>query len=382
MLSPTVAVIVVAAGSGSRLGEPLPKAFVAVGGRSMLERTLDEVLSLVPLPEVVVVVPADRVGETERMVEGTHAVIVAGGSTRQESVACGLSAVSGGVEIVLVHDAARALAPSGLFLQVIDQVRRTGHGIVPGLPVVNTIKRVDDLGRVVDALDRSELRAIQTPQGFPRDAFVAAHSRAREEFTDDAALFAAAGHQVSVIPGDSHAFKITTAFDLRRAEHLVRAAAAGDIRIGLGVDVHAFDESRPLRLGGLDWPGEPGLAGHSDGDAVCHAMCDSMLSAAGLGDIGSLFGTHDPRFAQAPGSVFIAVTLKAVHAAGFDVVNVAVQVIANHPKIGARRVELQSVLSALVGAPVSVSATTSDGLGFTGRSEGITAIANCQLRRR
>ena len=157
------------------------------------------------------------------------------------------------------------------------------------------------------------------------------------------------------------------------------STTGGGSRVGTGVDVHAFDESRPLWLGGVYWPDEPGLAGHSDGDAVCHAICDALLSAAGLGDIGSRFGTADSRFVEAHGDVFIAETLEIVRGAGFIVGNVAVQVVSNRPKIAPRRVELEGVLSELIGAPVSVSATTTDGLGFTGRGEGITALATALL---
>ncbi len=378
MSLPTAAVIVVAAGSGSRLGETTQKAFVEVAGRTMLERALDEVLSVSPAPDIVVVVPEDRIDDARRMVDGTHALVVAGGNTRQRSVANGLAALGVNVATVLIHDAARALTPASLIEFVIAEVERTGHGIVPGLPVVNTVKRVDADGAVIEELDRAELREVQTPQGFPREVFAAAHAAATREFTDDAAVFASAGHRVWVIPGDPLAFKITTRFDLRRAEQLA-ISRGGSIRIGLGVDVHAFDDARTLWLGGVEWPGEPGLAGHSDGDAVCHAMCDAMLSAAGLGDMGSRYGTQDPRFADASGSVFIAETLSTVSASGFRVVNIAVQVVANRPKVGSRRAELEATLSALVGAPVSVGATTTDGLGFTGRGEGITAIATCQL---
>lgn len=376
----TTAVIVVAAGSGSRLGESNPKGFVSVAGRTVLERALDEVRAVSPAVHIIVVVPKDRVTEARNMVEGTSVVVVAGGSTRQQSVARGLAAVGADVQTVLVHDAARALTPASLIERVIAEVERTGHGVVPGLPVVNTVKNVDSAGEVVDEVDRSSLREVQTPQGFPKAAFVAAHAAVSLDFTDDAAVFVAAGHTVSVIEGEPLAFKLTTPFDLRRAEQLVNSRDSS-IRIGVGVDVHAFDESQPLWLGGVEWVGEPGLAGHSDGDAVCHAMCDAMLSAAGLGDLGSRFGTSDPRFADAPGALFVKETLAVVSAAGFRVVNVAVQVIANQPKIGSRRAEIERVLSAIVRAPVSVGATTADGLGFNGRGEGLTAIATCQLSR-
>ena len=145
--------------------------------------------------------------------------------------------------------------------------------------------------------------------------------------------------------------------------------------------MHAFDAAAPLWLGGLHWPDEPGLAGHSDGDALAHAICDALLSAAGLGDIGGRFGTSDPRFADARGDVFLSETVASSADAGFTIGNVAVQVIANRPRLGPRRVEMEAHLSAVVGAPVSVSATTSDHLGFTGRGEGVAAVATALVHR-
>lgn len=383
MSSPRVAVIVVAAGSGSRLGEGVPKALVTVAGRTILERALDEVFAVSPSPDVVIVVPAESVDDVTRMVQGTPAVVVVGGVTRQQSVARGLAAVDAATEIVLVHDAARAFTPTELFNRVILSVESSGAGVVPGLAVINTVKRVDASGSVIEELDRSELREVQTPQGFPRATFATAHDKATAEYTDDAALFTASGHAVSVVEGDPLAFKITTPWDLRRAEQLAGASVRAT-RTGFGVDVHAFEgpasaTPRPLWLGGVEWPGEVGLAGHSDGDAVCHAICDALLSAAGLGDVGNRFGTDRVEFADAAGAVFVRETMRLVANSGYRVVNVAVQVVAARPKIGQRRSEIEGVLSALVGAPVSVGATTSDGLGFTGRSEGIAVFATCQL---
>jgi 2-C-methyl-D-erythritol 4-phosphate cytidylyltransferase/2-C-methyl-D-erythritol 2,4-cyclodiphosphate synthase len=377
-MSPRVAVIVVAAGSGTRLGLGIPKAFATLGGRTLLERALDEVFAMAPAPQTIVVVPADRVDTTTRMLEGTGAIAVEGGATRQESVAKGLAALEPDVDTVLVHDAARALAPTDLLDRVAAAVADRGHGVVPGVPVVNTVKRVDADELVLEELDRSALREIQTPQGFPRAAFSAAHAEAAEEFRDDAALFAAAGHPVVVVEGDPLAFKITTAWDLRRAEQVVGARPEAT-RTGVGIDVHAFDDARPLWLGGVYWPDVPGLAGHSDGDAVCHAMCDALLSAAGLGDVGGRFGSDDERYADAAGAVFLTETVGLVTGAGFRIVNVAVQVVANEPKIGPRRTELESVLGEFVGAPVSVGATTTDGLGFLGAGAGVAVIATCLI---
>jgi 2-C-methyl-D-erythritol 4-phosphate cytidylyltransferase/2-C-methyl-D-erythritol 2,4-cyclodiphosphate synthase len=385
--------MVVAAGSGTRLGAGRPKAFVELAGSSILERCLDGVFTSAGPAQVVVVAPSAQLDEARQIAAAADlpVTVVVGGASRQESVAAGLAVLEPGIRIVLVHDAARALTPGELFDRVAGAVRASGHGVIPSLPVTDTIKRVGARDAVVETVDRSDLVHVQTPQGFPREQLVAAYAAANREYTDDAALYAAAGNPVDSVPGEAHAFKITTPWDLRRAEHLLRpvdrtdAAAAvetrTETRTGIGIDVHAFDPAQPLWLGGLYWPDEPGLAGHSDGDALCHAICDALLSAAGLGDLGGRFGTDDPRFEGAHGEVFIASTVELVNGAGWTIANVAVQVVAQHPRMGARRTELESHLGGLVGAPVTVSATTSDGLGFTGRGEGVAAIATALLYR-
>lgn len=391
MTDALVAVVVVAAGSGTRLGASEPKAFVAVGGSTILERALGSVFGMSEPAQVIVVAPAaklDEAGRSARAVAGAasgYVTVVAGGDTRQESVAAGLAALEPGIEIVLVHDSARAFTPSSQMDAVVATVRERAMGVVPGLPVADTIKRVDWLGEVEQTVDRAPLVAVQTPQGFPRADLVAAYASATESYTDDAALFSAAGHPVITIDGDPLAFKITTPWDLRRAELAANDVSTGgaeviDFRTGVGMDVHAFDDESPLWLGGLYWPDEPGLAGHSDGDAVCHAVCDALLSAAGLGDIGGRFGVSELRFKNAHGDVFLTETVSLVTGAGFTIGNVAVQVIAAHPKLANRRTEIESHLSKMVGAPVSVSATTSDSLGFTGRAEGLAVIATALLR--
>ncbi len=386
---PRVAVIVVAAGSGNRLGAGAPKAFVGLDEHSILRHALRGVFAA-PYAQVIVVVPAGREGDAETDVleaSGDRrdlASVVTGGRTRQASVAAGLSAVRADVEIVLVHDAARALVPPAVFERVIAAVDAGRAGVVPVLPVVDTLKRVD--GDTVEAaVDRSVLAAAQTPQGFRRDILVDAYRAAEEDFTDDAALVAAAGHAVFTVEGDAHGFKITTPADLDRARSLVTAivpvrssldAAPATPRIGMGTDVHAFGGDGHLWLAGLEWPGEQALSGHSDGDAVAHAIVDALLAAAGLGDIGTHFGTSQPEYAGAHAEAFLARTVALLAEAGWRVGNVSVQVQANRPRFAARRAEAEAVLSAaLGGAPVSVSATTTDGLGFTGRTEGVAAFA-------
>ncbi|TFB71949.1 2-C-methyl-D-erythritol 2,4-cyclodiphosphate synthase [Cryobacterium glaciale] len=400
--SPTVAVIVVAAGSGSRLGHAEPKAFVLLHMRPLLDHALDSIFGMNETVQIIVVAPGDRVADARAI--AAHAAaryaapelalsVVAGGRTRQGSVDHGLSALLPSIDVVLVHDAARALTPAALCDKVVAAVRATGHGIIPGLPVVDTIKRVADSGAILGTVDRSELSAVQTPQGFPRAMLVAARTWAAangrfEALTDDAALVADAGHPVTVIAGHPLAFKITTPEDLERADLLLHAAAPQPVllpRIGTGLDVHAFaadnepDGGTELWLAGLYWPGERGLSGHSDGDVAAHAICDALLGAAGLGDIGSIFGTADPRFSGAHGDVFLAETVRLVRAAGYLVGNVSVQIIGNRPRFSQRRAEAETRLAGILSAPVNIAATTTDALGFTGRGEGVAATATALL---
>lgn len=383
-VSISTAIVVVAAGSGTRLGAGVPKALVDIDGRSVLRHALDGVFAAAPM-QVIVVAPDGREDEVQAELAaaagdlGHPVAVVVGGATRQQSVAAGLAVLAEGIDTVLVHDAARALTPAAQIDAVADAV--TDAGVIPALAVIDTLKRVDGED-VVAPVDRSTLAAAQTPQGFPRAALEKAYALALasgEEHTDDAALFAAAGGAVRRIPGSERAFKITTPADLERARMLLGATAAPAQtlpRIGVGTDVHAFGDEGDLWLAGLEWPGEPALSGHSDGDAVAHAIVDALLGAAGLGDIGQHFGTSHPEYAGAHAEVFLARTARMLSEAGFAIGNVSVQFQGNRPRFSARRAEAEAALSsALGGAPVSVSATTTDGLGFTGRGEGIAVTA-------
>lgn len=394
----TIAVVLVAAGRGERLGADKPKAFVELAGRTLLEHAIRRIFVVDGVTQLIIAAPASHLAETNQILESVanefvtaaknvsikDLVVIAGGGTRQESISNALSVVAEGTEVLLVHDAARALTPPEVFERVAQSVLETGLATIPVVPIVDTIKRIS--GEVVlDTVDRQTLRIAQTPQGFQAFELLEAYRVATEDFTDDSSLVQSVGATLRFVDGDSAALKITTPNDLVTAEALLaqKSELPAIYRTGVGVDVHRFtdDPAKPLFLGGVEWPGERGLDGHSDGDAVAHAIVDALLAAAGLGDIGSNFGVDRPEFAGASGQVFLTATVAKLAEAGFKVVNVSVQIIGNRPKVGPNRAATEAELSRLLEAPVTVGATTTDGLGFLGNTEGVAAVANALLIR-
>jgi len=376
-----VAVIIPAGGSGERLGAKIPKALVQLADKTLIEHAVAQMAPVAS--QIIVAAPAGYEEQFQQLL-GSEVTVVTGGLTRTLSVKKALAYVDKGNEFILVHDAARALASTDLALRVIDSLRAGEKAVIPGLPVVDTIKRVDTDNYVTKTPTRSKLRAIQTPQGFARKVLIKAHSSA-DDVTDDAGLVEDRGVDVKVILGEDRALKITTMSDLEIAHKYLISESSNQIRVGIGTDAHAFsaDPSRVMWLAGLLWPNEIGVDGHSDGDVAAHAICDALFSASGLGDLGSNFGTSDPKYSGASGSQLLAEALERVQAAGFSINNVAVQIVGNRPKIGPRRAEAIAALSqALGGVAVSVSATTTDGLGFTGEGRGISAIATALLSYR
>ncbi len=366
-----VAVVVVAAGRGERLGANLPKALVRVGGKTLLEHTLDRISNFKPHEIVVVHTPGEDAAFLEVTSKFPEVQLVPGGKERQDSVAQGLGAIES--EYVLVHDAARAFTPTEVFLRVATALQNSA-AVIPALAVSDTLKQVSgDL--VIQNLDRSQIVASQTPQGFEVSKLRFALSAATGTFTDEAALMQSLGQPVTTVAGSEMAFKVTTKSDLERAEALF-----GSARVGIGTDAHAFSDSGTLVLGTLKWPGLNQLAGHSDGDSIAHAIVDALLGAAGLGDIGSNFGVDRAEYAGAAGEVFLAATLELLKSKSLSPINVSVQVIADQPKIGPRRSELEQALGSILGCEVSVSATTTDGLGFLADSKGIAAVATALVR--
>jgi len=374
------AAIIAAAGSGERLGADRPKAFVQIAGRTLLEHAYISLSSVVD--EIVIAAPAGWEAEVRKIV-GESSKVVIGGATRSASISNALEAISPDINLVLVHDAARALASSALARRVLDALVAGEVAVIPAVPVSDTIKSITREGYVSLTPDRTFLRAVQTPQGFTRSILMRAHARG-EEATDDAALVEGLGEQVKVIDGEARAMKITTAQDLTTAHHFLDGDRESDFRTGIGSDAHAFsqDPTRALQLACLSWPGEIGVEGHSDGDVAAHAICDALFSAAQIGDLGSNFGVDDPKYSGASGATLLTEALRRVREAGFEIANVSVQVIGNRPKIGPRRREASEAISlALGGAPVAISATTTDGLGMTGEGKGLAAVATALIFR-
>ncbi|MFM1789548.1 MAG: hypothetical protein RLZZ12_897 [Actinomycetota bacterium] len=380
MSQPKSAAIIAGAGLGNRLGAKLPKALLQIEGISLVERAFTSLSTVVD--EIVITAPKGFADEFRKIV-GESAKVITGGVLRSDSVKLALESLSPSVEYVLVHDAARGLATSDLATRVLSELKSGEVAVVPALPVVDTIKEIDSSGYVRNTPDRSVLRAIQTPQGFSVSVLRRAHE-ASEDATDDAALVEALGVKVKTIPGEARAMKVTNPEDIALACSLLNPELK-ELRVGFGTDAHAFssDTSRELWLGGILWPGEVGVDGHSDGDVAAHAICDALFAAANIGDLGSNFGTSDPKYKNASGETLLKETLQRITSAGFSITNVSVQVVCNRPKIGPRRSEMISSLSnALNSASISVSATSTDELGFTGEGKGIAAVATALLSKR
>ncbi|MFC7400301.1 bifunctional 2-C-methyl-D-erythritol 4-phosphate cytidylyltransferase/2-C-methyl-D-erythritol 2,4-cyclodiphosphate synthase [Chelatococcus sp. GCM10030263] len=390
------AAIIVAAGRGTRAGGDVAKQYRMLGGSPVLAHTLVAMAGHEGIDEILVVIhPEDEAqyravtaalspSLTARLSEPTY-----GGATRQASVQAGLEAFAGRLsppDLVLVHDAARPF----LSVDLIGRAIASGyaHGAaVPGLRITDTVKRVDPQGKVCDTPDRSTLRRVQTPQAFAFSPLLLAHRRAAAEglteFTDDGALAEWAGHIVHVFDGEADNMKITAAQDLAEAERRLAGSTILVPRAGLGYDVHSFGPGDHIWLGGLRIPHDRGVVAHSDGDVALHALTDAILGALADGDIGSHFPPSDPRWRGASSDRFLAYAVERLRARGGWLDHLDVTIVCEAPKVGphreAMRARIAEIAGIVVGA-VSVKATTSEGLGFTGRREGIAAQAIASIR--
>ncbi|HUA56281.1 MAG TPA: bifunctional 2-C-methyl-D-erythritol 4-phosphate cytidylyltransferase/2-C-methyl-D-erythritol 2,4-cyclodiphosphate synthase [Candidatus Sulfotelmatobacter sp.] len=379
--SPTVALIV-AAGRGRRFGEALPKQYQDLLGRPVLRHTASAFLAHPRIGRVRVVIGADdtalyrdAVGDLDLLAP------VIGGAERQDSVRLGLeSLLDQAPEIVLIHDAARPLVDAALITRSLDALARY-DGAIAAVPVIDTVKRADG-DAIVDTIDRTGLWRAQTPQTFRFRAILEAHrAAAGGNLSDDAAVAARAGLAVGVSLGDEANLKITTQDDLARAERLM-TARLGAPRVGNGFDVHRFGPGDHVTLCGVKVAHGNGLLGHSDADVGLHALTDAILGALGDGDIGQHFSPNDPRWRNADSSMFLADAARRVADRGGRIAHVDVTLICERPKIAPHRVAMVTRIAEILRIPasrVSVKATTTEGLGFTGRSEGIAGQATATV---
>lgn len=379
--------ILPAAGKGTRAG--VAKQFVELAGRPLL---VHAAAAAAACPDVAGLVIAAPAGEEDRVrnllvahgLGSRLRAVVAGGAERADSVRAALAA-AGDAPYVAIHDAARPFATAALFSRVLAAARDHGAALA-ALPATDTVKRADG-ERVLATLDRRELWLAQTPQAFRTELLREAYDRAgagASRATDEASLVEALGHPVQLVPGDKENSKVTDPADLERARALLERLEA-PAAVGHGFDVHAFAPGRRCVLGGVEFPGEVGLLGHSDADAPVHALMDAILGAAGLGDIGQHFPDTDERFRGADSIRLLEETVRRAAAAGFSVRNADLTIAAARPKIGPRREEMRARIAAALGLPaerVNVKATTTEGLGFVGRAEGIAAWAVVLLGRR
>ena len=382
-----VAAVVVAAGRGQRVGGDVPKQYRSIAGEPVIRPALAAFLSH---PQIHAVQPVIHAHDAEAFRAATTGLQglspVWGGATRQASVRAGLEALRAiGPDFVLIHDAARPFLTGALITRAIDAAAEH-RAAVPAVAVADTVKKVDERETVIETLDRSRLRLVQTPQAFAFDLIIEAHVRAatagREDFTDDAALAEWAGHRVTVFPGETTNVKLTTNDDFIRAE-AIRMAALADVRTGNGFDVHAFGDGDHVMLGGVRIPHARGLTGHSDADVVLHALVDAVLGALADGDIGSHFPPSDPQWRGASSDRFLAFACERVRARSGMIAHLDATVVCEAPRVAPHRDAMRARIAAIAGIPierVAVKATTSEKLGFTGRGEGIVAMATATVR--
>jgi 2-C-methyl-D-erythritol 4-phosphate cytidylyltransferase/2-C-methyl-D-erythritol 2,4-cyclodiphosphate synthase len=373
----TTTALIVAAGKGERVGG-LPKQYRLLGGKPVLRRAVEALASHPAIARVRVVIGAGQEALAQAALEGVDiGDLVEGGAERADSVRAGLAQIDG--DAVLVHDAARPFCPP----EVIDRLLAPlefFEGAAPVLAVGDTLARASD--KLEEPVDRCGMVRVQTPQAFRLDALRVAYDRwTGITPTDETTVARAAGLSVAAVEGDAALEKITTPADFHRAEALLAARLTP--RTGIGFDVHAFAGDGPVMMGGIAIPHSRGLAGHSDADVVLHAITDALLGAAGLGDIGEHFPPSDPQWKGTSSDLFLAHAAGLIRERGGMIDHVDCTVICEEPKVGPHRLEMKRKVAAILGLDehqVSIKATTTEGLGFTGRREGIAAQAVANIR--
>ena len=378
MTEATVTALIVAAGSGSRLGGGIPKQYRTIAGKAVLAHAVDALASHPAVNEVRVVIGAGQ-EHLARWALGRRDVaeLILGGAERADSVRAGLAAIES--DVILVHDAARPFCPHRVIDRLLEALNGA-DGAVPVLPVADTLARAD--GLLGEPIDRTSAVRVQTPQAFQLAALHDAYARwTGDAPTDEATVARAAGLSVAAVEGDAMLDKLTSTADWARAEASQSARLIS--RTGMGFDVHAFAGPGPIMMGGIEIPHDRGLAGHSDADVVLHAITDALLGAAGLGDIGQHFPPGDPQWEGADSSIFLSHAADLVRHSGGLIDFVDCTVICEAPKIGPHRDAMRSRVASILSLPisaVSIKATTTERLGFAGRGEGIAAQAVATIR--
>jgi 2-C-methyl-D-erythritol 4-phosphate cytidylyltransferase/2-C-methyl-D-erythritol 2,4-cyclodiphosphate synthase len=383
----------VAAGRGARLGAATPKQYLSCAGKPLICHALEALAAARRYCAATVVIhPDHRALYDSALALLSPAASAAfgppahGGDSRQQSVRAGLEAqFAAAPDIVLIHDAARVFPSAALVERAVAAAERFGAA-APSAPLSDTVKQIDVVGRIVATPDRSVLRAAQTPQAFRYGLILDAHRRAAaaglDNLTDDAAVAAWAGGETYVFDGDPANVKVTTMDDFSAAEARLLGAAA-DVRVGQGFDVHAFAAGDAVWLGGVRIPHDKSLAGHSDADVCLHALADALYGALGDGDIGAHFPPSDPRWRGAASSIFLSHAAGRVRALGGIVAHLDATLVCEAPKIGPHREAMRQRIAEIAGIAldrVAVKATTSEGLGFAGRREGIACLAVATIR--
>jgi 2-C-methyl-D-erythritol 4-phosphate cytidylyltransferase / 2-C-methyl-D-erythritol 2,4-cyclodiphosphate synthase len=388
-----IGLLVVAGGRGVRLGADRPKQYLDCAGRPLIVHTLEALAASFPFLAITVVIHAnDRElydQAIERLAAGAGKALgppAIGGATRQQSVLAGLEALAvAQADIVLIHDAVRPFPSPALIGRAIEAAERHG-ATAPGTPMNDTVKQVDAEGRVLATPPRSALRAVQTPQAFRFPLILEAHRRAAAanvaDLTDDVAVAEWAGAPAYVFEGDPLNVKVTTMQDLEAAEARL-TASSGETRVGQGFDVHAFAPGDHVWLCGVRVPHSAALSGHSDADVGLHALADALYGALAEGDIGQHFPPSDPQWKGTASKVFLAHAAERVRGRGGRIVHLDATLVCEEPKIGPHRETMRARVAEIARLDISrvaVKATTSEKLGFTGRSEGIACLATATVR--
>ena len=394
-----VTAIVAAGGRGERFGASRPKQLFVIGGRSILERSVQLLVSHPEVAEVVVALPPSLAADPPAWLRHAPKMlkVVAGGPRRQDSVANAFAAISDETDVVVIHDAARPFASPELVSRTIAAAAEAGAALA-ALRARDTVKRSRPAKAVsgpaqaghyvAETVPRETIHLAQTPQAFRREVLAAAlEYGAREaiEATDEATLAERAGHDVRLVEGETTNIKITTQDDMAMAEAI---AGRGEItlgRAGIGYDIHRLVEGRPLILGGVTIPFDRGLIGHSDADALCHAITEAILGAAAAGDIGRHFPDSDPRWKGASSIDLLRRAAAVVAEHGLRVQNVDASILAERPKLAPFLDEMRANVAAALGVDVnqvSVKGKSNDGVGEIGRGEAIAVHATAFLHAR